>query len=187
MPVLMNKGTDPRQAAWLFYSSRPVLGDLADAIIGQRLDSGRLEVDGDDLAAAKKASSEVPVYLSVKTLVPEDFDLDADTPRTGDAEDSAPSLPYVPVEAPEPIRVRIGDTTAQAARDLLAPRDLDGTPWTAELPGLQALARLIACMRDASVGIPPYVIWHVDPQGIMRMAPAKSAKPMAGNILKAKL
>ena len=253
MPVLMNKGGDPRQAAWLFYTARPVLDELGQAIRSQRFDAGRIAVDEAELAGAKKANSEVGVYLDVTSLVPEDFDLDAalekaraqaqaaaeaaqagaeadgetgaavqadeaadetrgagndaqaseddaqaatsaeagDT-RDNDAqtsEDGKLALPYEPVILDEPIRVEIGRTTAQAARAYLVPRegDEDKEVRATELPGLQALAQLIGHMRDSSFGVPAQAVWHVDPQGILRMAPAKTVKPMAGNVLKVKL
>lgn len=213
MPVLMNKGDDPRQAAWLFYTARPVLDELGRAIQQGRFDAGRLHVDEDEALNAKKASSEVTVFLDVTSLVPDDFDLegtleqartqaaasaaekDAGTSPDGTVgEDDAPTepqLPYEPVVLAEPIRVTVGTTTAQAARTFFVPResDEDDEARTAvvDLPGLQALAQLIAAMRDSSVGIPAQAVWHVDAQGILRMAPAKAVKPMAGNVLKAKL
>lgn len=240
MPVLMNKGADPGQAAWLFYTARPVLDELGQAIRQRRFDAGRIAVDEGELAAAKKANSEVGVYLDVTSLVPDDFDLDAalekaraqaqaaaeaaqagdDASADGAGEESAradgesgegqarpdadggvsadggegeggPALPYEPVELDEPIRVEIGRTTAQAARAYLVPSgdECDGEEGVraTELPGLQALAQLIGHMRDSSIGVPAQAVWHVDPQGILRMAPAKAVKPMAGNVLKVKL
>lgn len=241
MPVLMNKGDDPRQAAWLFYTARPVLDELGQAIQQGRFDAGRLHVDEQEVLGAKKASSEVTVFLDVTSVVPDDFDLagaleraqekaekgagdadpqadeaegegEADPASAGESETEAeagdgaacgdaphdaddapagPQLPYEPVALDEPIRVTIGTTTAQAARTFFVPRedDEDDATRTAvvDLPGLQALAQLIAAMRDSSVGIPAQAVWHVDAQGILRMAPAKALKPMAGNVLKAKL
>jgi hypothetical protein len=75
MPVLMNKGADPHQASWLFFSERAELEAFAQAAVEQRFDAGRLAVDETDLASAGKASATVPVYLQVETLVPEDFDI----------------------------------------------------------------------------------------------------------------
>ena len=226
MPVLMNKGDDPRQAAWLFYTDQATLDNLGTAAWDGRFDAGTLVVDAAELGAAKKASSEVPVYLEVKTLVPQDFDLGqieeglkraeaaareaAENPAAaqgaGDAEaqgvsadeaegapeaedpaDDGDALPYEPVAAPEGLRVRIGTTTAAAARSYIVPRETSGEDeWDAELPGLQMLVSLIRYMREHNA-LAPFVTWHVDVQGILRMAPAKSLKPMAGNILKAKL
>ena len=235
MPVLMNKGTDPRQAAWLFYTDRATLDAFGSAAAEQRFDAGVLTVDDADLDAAAKPSSEVPVYLAVATLVPEDFDLaqlaagtgspqaaspeaDAgsddegvsatDVPADGGQPDAAgegatdspdaaspeaeegaadpkPALPYEPVPAPEGTRVRIGTTTLAAAQAFIRPREVDGKPWAAELPGLPMLVALIDHLRDHG-GLPSCAIWHVDPQGILRMAPAKQVKPMAGNVLKCK-
>lgn len=215
MPVLMNKGSDPRQAAWLFYTDRETLGAFGSTAAQGRFDAGVLTVDDADLDAARKPSSEVPVYLAVATLVPEDFDLaqlaataedaqgtelgaeqDATQPsdesagENSDAERSEqeadPSLPYTPVPAPEGTRVLVGTTTAAAARSFIQPREVDGKPVATELPGLPMLVALIDHLRDHG-GIPPYAIWHVDPQGILRMAPAKQLKPMAGNVIKCKL
>ncbi len=215
MPVLMNKGSDPRQAAWLFYTDRETLGAFGSTAAQGRFDAGVLTVDDADLDAARKPSSEVPVYLAVATLVPEDFDLaqlaataedaqgtelgaeqDATQPSDesaggdADAEHSEqgadPSLPYTPVPAPEGTRVLVGTTTAAAARSFIQPREVDGKPVATELPGLPMLVALIDHLRDHG-GIPPYAIWHVDPQGILRMAPAKQLKPMAGNVIKCKL
>ena len=215
MPVLMNKGSDPRQAAWLFYTDRETLDAFGNVAAQGRFDAGVLTVDDADLDAARKPSSEVPVYLAVATLVPEDFDLaqlaataedaqgtelgaeqDATQPSDesaggdADAEHSEqgadPSLPYTPVPAPEGTRVLVGTTTAAAARSFIQPREVDGKPVATELPGLPMLVTLIDHLRDHG-GIPPYAIWHVDPQGILRMAPAKQLKPMAGNVIKCKL
>ena len=211
MPVLMNKGSDPRQAAWLFYTDRETLDAFGSAAAQGRFDAGVLTVDDADLNAARKPSSEVPVYLAVATLVPEDFDLaqlaataegaqddrqdgaqpsDESADEGADAERSEqeadPSLPYTPVPAPEGTRVLVGTTTAAAARSFIQPREVDGKPVATELPGLPMLVALIDHLRDHG-GIPPYAIWHVDPQGILRMAPAKQLKPMAGNVIKCKL
>ena len=215
MPVLMNKGSDPRQAAWLFYTDRETLGAFGSTAAQGRFDAGVLTVDDADLDAARKPSSEVPVYLAVATLVPEDFDLaqlaataeDAQGTELGAEQDATqpsdesagedvdaerseqgadPSLPYTPVPAPEGTRVLVGTTTAAAARSFIQPREVDGKPVATELPGLPMLVALIDHLRDHG-GIPPYAIWHVDPQGILRMAPAKQLKTMAGNVIKCKL
>lgn len=76
MPVLMNKGSDPRKAAWLFYTDRAELDEWGRAIVEGRWDCARLTVDPDELAAAKKASAPVSVWAQAKTLIPEDFDLE---------------------------------------------------------------------------------------------------------------
>ncbi len=208
MPVLMNKGADPRQAAWLFYTDRATLDGLGALTVSERYDAGVLTVDAADLDSAKKASSEVPVYLAIATLVPRDFDLsqltaaaeqaenppvpsdgpdeDAVAEAGDDTTDEDEALPYEPVPAPEGTRIPVGLTTAAAARNFIQPREVDGKPWAAELPGLQMLASLIDYMREHG-GLPSYVIWHVDEGGILRMAPAKQVKPMAGNVLKCKL
>ena len=77
MPVLMNKGDDPRRAAWLFYTDRAELGEWGRQIVEGRWDSARLVVDEDELADAKKAGSPVQVWAQAKTLIPDDFDLEA--------------------------------------------------------------------------------------------------------------
>ncbi len=163
MPVLMNKGDDPRQNSWLFFSTRTELSEWHDAIVGGRFESGTLAVDPDELAGAKKASTQVRVFLDVDTLVPEDIDIE------------------------QTFGVLVGTTTAQAARTYLQPREVDGKPWTPELPGLQMLAQLIGHMRSSGNGLPANVVWHLDADGILRMSPAKQVKAMAGNILKVKL
>ena len=77
MPVLMNKGDDPRRAAWLFYTDRAELDEWGRQIVEGRWDSARLMVDPESLESAKKASSPVEVWAQAKTLIPEDFDLEA--------------------------------------------------------------------------------------------------------------
>lgn len=77
MPVLMNKGDDPRRAAWLFYTDRAELDEWGRQIVEGRWDSARLVVDPESLENAKKASSPVEVWVQAKTLIPEDFDLEA--------------------------------------------------------------------------------------------------------------
>lgn len=77
MPVLMNKGDDPRRAAWLFYTDRAELDEWGRQIVEGRWDSAHLVVDPESLESAKKASSPVEVWAQAKTLIPEDFDLEA--------------------------------------------------------------------------------------------------------------
>ena len=77
MPALMNKGDDPRRAAWLFYTDRAELDEWGRQIVEGRWDSARLVVDPESLENAKKASSPVEVWAQAKTLIPEDFDLEA--------------------------------------------------------------------------------------------------------------
>lgn len=230
MPVLMNKGSDPRKAAWLFFSGRSALSEFARAAVAGRFESGVLLVDPDDLESAPKPASEVPVWLVVETLVPEGVDLEAargevvervrraeeslaadaspdgspsePEPENGpaDGEPAAPSAApdaepsddrdapaYEPVPAPEGIRVAIGSTTRLAAQNYLHEQELGGRAWRPELPGLQMLAQLVELMEGKGKGLPESMVWHVDESGIMRMAPAKQVKPMAGNILKVKL
>lgn len=214
MPVLMNKGDNPRRAAWLFWTDRDSFAETARAVREERMDAGVLEVDEEDLAAARKGGSEVPVYLRATELVPDDVDLEAlfDELAQADAEESGSKVtkkdeapfeeraevgtatddeqPYDPVPVPEGQgnRVRMGTTTAQAARAFITERDLgDDGAWSPELPGLQALVHVARVMGEAKDGGPAHLVWHVDADGIMRMAPARDVKPMAGNILKVKL
>ncbi len=225
MPVLMNKGTDPRQAAWLFYTDCIALEEFAEEANERRFDAGFLTVDEDELGRAKKASSEVTVYLEVETLVPEDFDLSsigvaaeegegeaaeeaagegAEGEGAGSEEapggeaapegDGESGLPYEPVPAPERIRVAIGVTTASNARAYLCRDEADAGDGGGDgkdardtrLPGLPALVSFVNLMLEHG-GIQPYMVWHVDQDGILRMSGAKQVKPMAGNILKCKL
>ena len=197
MPVLMNKGTDPRQAAWLFYTDCIALEAFAEEANERRFDSGFLTVDPEELAAAKKASSEVTVYLEVETLVPDDFDLStvgvvageepADEDADAESGDEGGQL-YEPVPATEKIRVAIGTTTASNARAYLLQDEGDGDEGSRDtkLPGLPMLVSLVNLMLEHG-GIQPYMVWHVDQDGILRMSGAKQVKPMAGNILKCKL
>ena len=215
MPVLMNKGSDPRKAAWLFYSSRPQLAEFGRAAVEGRFESGVLRVDADALADARKASSELAVYLDVETVVPEGVDLEAARGEvmervrmvaSGDVEKAGGGIApvdegasddagtpdndepaYEPVAAPEGLSIVIGTTTRLAAENYLREVESEDAPWRPELPGLQMLAQLVSLMEQSGAGIPACVVWHVDEGGIMRMAPAKQVKPMAGNTLKVKL
>ena len=80
----------------------------------------------------------------------------------------------------------IGLTTRDAAQRYLRPREVDGAPWTLNVPGLPQLADFIDTILAPS-GDARWVIWSVDPSGIMRLTPAKDVKVMAGNILRVKL
>ena len=99
-----------------------------------------------------------------------------------------PEAAWEPVAVPEGQGARIlaGTTTRDAARNFIQRRELGGEEWKPELPGVQAIAGMAELM-DAHGGIPAWLIWHEDADGVMRMAPAKTVKPMAGNILKVKL
>lgn len=224
MPVLMNKGDNPRLAAWIFYTDRDTFAELGRAIREERADAGLLVVDEADVDAAKKASSTLPVYLQVTATVPPEVDLDAlaeeamtaaqhaveaqeagddaegecEDEGTGDPDASAdapsggegeePKAAWEPIAVPEGQGARIlaGTTTLEAARDFIQRRELGGEEWKPELPGVQAIAGMAELMA-AHGGIPAWLIWHEDASGVMRMAPAKTVKPMAGNILKVKL
>lgn len=208
MPVLMNKGDNPRLAAWIFYTDRDTFAAMGQAIRDTRMDAGLLVVDEADMESAKKASDTLPVYLQATALVPPEVDLDALTSEalaaaqqaaaqqaageegaenTAEGE-SAPKAAYepVPVTEGEGARICVGTTTQQAARDFIERRELGGEEWKPELPGVQAIAGMAALMAQHG-GIPNHLVWHEDADGIMRMAPAKTVKPMAGNILKVKL
>jgi hypothetical protein len=234
MPVLMNKGTDPHQASWLFFTERAELEAFAQAAVEQRFDAGRLAVDEADLASAGKASATVPVYLQVETLVPEDFDIstlgakfsggahvdeageeeleegasaqaaektaqaepaEGDEASAGDEapaaanpwdDEAASELPYEPVAAPQGLRIALGRTTVAAAQTYLRAEDAGEGTWDARLPGLQVLASIVAFTTEHG-GTPEVAVWNLDGAGILRMSPAKKAKPMAGNILSCKL
>jgi hypothetical protein len=104
MPVLMNKGTDPTSASWLFYTDRATLEAFAASVVEGRLDSGTLALDENDLAASTKASAPVGVYLDVATLVPAGVDLaalGAKIEKTPEGGREAPES-LDPGQAPEP-------------------------------------------------------------------------------------
>ena len=105
-----------------------------------------------------------------------------------ESEGEKPEAAWEPVAVPEGQGTRIlaGTTTRDAARNFIQRRELGGEDWKPELPGVQAIAGMAELM-DAHGGIPAWLIWHEDADGVMRMAPAKTVKPMAGNILKVKL
>ena len=101
MPVLMNKGDDPRRAAWLFYTDRAELDEWGRQIVEGRWDSARLVVDPESLEAAKKASSPVEVWAQAKTLIPEDFDLEAARGEVMEATQAAIERAKMEAEADE--------------------------------------------------------------------------------------
>ena len=101
MPVLMNKGDDPRRAAWLFYTDRAELDEWGRQIVEGRWDSARLMVDPESLESAKKASSPVEVWAQAKTLIPEDFDLEAARGEVMEATQAAIERAKMEAEADE--------------------------------------------------------------------------------------
>ena len=101
MPVLMNKGDDPRRAAWLFYTDRAELDEWGRQIVEGRWDSARLVVDPESLESAKKASSPVEVWAQAKTLIPEDFDLEAARGEVMEATQAAIERAKMEAEADE--------------------------------------------------------------------------------------
>ena len=101
MPVLMNKGDDPRRAAWLFYTDRAELDEWGRQIVEGRWDSARLVVDPESLENAKKASSPVEVWAQAKTLIPEDFDLEAARGEVMEATQAAIERAKMEAEADE--------------------------------------------------------------------------------------
>ena len=101
MPVLMNKGDDPRRAAWLFYTDRAELDEWGRQIVEGRWDSARLVVDPESLENAKKASSPVEVWAQAKTLIPEDFDLEAARGEVMEATQAASERAKMEAEADE--------------------------------------------------------------------------------------
>lgn len=83
-------------------------------------------------------------------------------------------------------RMNIGSTTREAAKRYLKPRDIGEKYWLVSLPELPELAKSIDALLDSSPEV-HWVVWHIDRQGILRMAPAKEVKPMSGNVLRVKL
>ncbi|MBR2834639.1 MAG: hypothetical protein IKE43_02865 [Coriobacteriales bacterium] len=77
MPILMNKGDNPHNATWLLFSAKNTLDEFEKALFENRVESGVLWVDPQQIEDAKKASSEVDVYLIAETLVPPEVDLEA--------------------------------------------------------------------------------------------------------------
>lgn len=116
MPVLMNKGDDPRRAAWLFYTDRTELDEWGRQIVEGRWDSARLVVDPESLENAKKASSPVEVWAQAKTLIPEDFDLEAARGEVMEATQAAIERAKMEAEADE----REGDEEAADAKHVSA-------------------------------------------------------------------
>ena len=115
MPVLMNKGDDPRRAAWLFYTDRAELDEWGRQIVEGRWDSARLVVDPESLENAKKASSPVEVWAQAKTLIPEDFDLEAARGEVMEATQAA--IERAKMEAEAKADEREGDEGAEAEAD----------------------------------------------------------------------
>ena len=115
MPVLMNKGDDPRRAAWLFYTDRAELDEWGRQIVEGRWDSACLVVDPESLEAAKKASSPVEVWAQAKTLIPEDFDLEAARGEVMEATQAA--IERAKMEAEAKADEREGDEGAEAEAD----------------------------------------------------------------------
>lgn len=113
MPVLMNKGDDPRRAAWLFYTDRAELDEWGRQIVEGRWDSARLVVDPESLESAKKASSPVEVWAQAKTLIPEDFDLEAARGEVMEATQAAIERAKMEAEADE----QEGEGTERAEAD----------------------------------------------------------------------
>ncbi len=115
MPVLMNKGDDPRRAAWLFYTDRAELDEWGRQIVEGRWDSACLVVDPESLEAAKKASSPVEVWAQAKTLIPEDFDLEAARGEVMEATQA--TIERAKMEAEAKADEREGDEGAEAEAD----------------------------------------------------------------------
>ena len=158
MPVLVNKGDNPATAGWLLYSSRDQLVELACAIRDSQASAGVVSADPGDA----KPKAPVDVVLTMASATEEGQDAD-----------------------PEVSSVQMGVTTSDSAGRYLQPREVDGQPWTLNLPGLPDLAEAIDMVLENKET--RCVVWFMDAAGVLRMAPAKEAKPMAGNILKVKL
>lgn len=122
MPVLMNKGDDPRRAAWLFYTDRAELDEWGRQIVEGRWDSARLVVDSESLENAKKASSSVEVWAQAKTLIPEDFDLEAARGEVMEATQAAIERAKMEAEADE----QEGDEEAADAKHVSADGEGEG-------------------------------------------------------------
>lgn len=123
MPVLMNKGDDPRRAAWLFYTDRAELDEWGRQIVEGRWDSARLVVDPESLESAKKASSPVEVWAQAKTLIPEDFDLEAARGEVMEATQAAIERAKMEAETDE----QEGDEGAADAKHASAGGEGEGT------------------------------------------------------------
>lgn len=124
MPVLMNKGDDPRRAAWLFYTDRAELDEWGRQIVEGRWDSARLVVDPESLESAKKASSPVEVWAQAKTLIPEDFDLEAARGEVMEATQAA--IERAKMEAEAEADEREGDEEAADAKHVSADGEGEG-------------------------------------------------------------
>ena len=133
MPVLMNKGDDPRRAAWLFYTDRAELDEWGRQIVEGRWDSARLVVDPESLESAKKASSPVEVWAQAKTLIPEDFDLEAARGEVMEATQAA--IERAKMEAEAEADEQEGDEEAADAKH--APEGDEGEGACEELEGEQ--------------------------------------------------
>ena len=120
MPVLMNKGDDPRRAAWLFYTDRAELDEWGRQIVEGRWDSARLVVDPESLESAKKASSPVEVWAQAKTLIPEDFDLEAARGEVMEATRAAIERAKMEAEAEAEADKQEGDEEAADAKHVSA-------------------------------------------------------------------
>ncbi len=83
-------------------------------------------------------------------------------------------------------RIGFGSTTREAARRYLQPHEVGDEYWLVSLPGLPELADFVDQLLDSSPDM-RWAVWHIDQQGVLRMAPAREVKPMAGNILRVKL
>jgi hypothetical protein len=83
-------------------------------------------------------------------------------------------------------RIDFGSTTREAARRYLQPHEVGDVYWLVSLPGLPELADFVDQLLDSSPDM-RWAVWHIDQQGVLRMAPAREVKPMAGNILRVKL
>ena len=158
MPVLVNKGDNPSAAAWLLFTSRDQLAELAAAIRESEAEAGVVSAD--------------PGNARPKELVDVTLTMVMATDESPDAEPTASS-------------VQMGVTTSDSAARYLKPREVDGQPWTLNLPGLPDLAKTIDMVLENEGA--RCVVWYMDAARVLRMAPAKEAKPMAGNILKVKL
>lgn len=214
MPVLVNKGDQPTLAAWLFYSSRASVESLRDTIKDKGYQAGTIIVDvpdgkprdavpvhlaattqlpealaelqddgTNDIGKADEANTDENAYDTQTTDQITDDDIKS-------AQDKLNDLDLTINPDDEGVDVfEIGTTTLEAAQHYLEPREVDDKPWTLNVPGLPQLADFIDQLLGAGQADKGFrwIIWSVDPSGIMRLTPAKDVKPMAGNILRVKL
>lgn len=235
MPVLINQGKNPLQAAWLFYTPRALVEDLRALIAQKGYQFGVLDVT--PTGGAVKDQVDVQLVLDTQDVpLPETpADALAEEPSGEPADtlaaelvgvlpgkpagqagkaDGAETFEEIPaatgdqaealrsaalayqerlreagralLQSKTAERIIIGRSTNEAARRYLQPQDMNGGYWLISLPGLPQLMDSVAELFASSPGL-RWIVWSIDTQGVLRMAPAKEVKPVAGNILRARL